>query len=204
MTRRTTILAGLVTVGLVVLLWGAWRILSAGLSLTTGIAAWVLWLVMAAAFATAAAYLREILDQRAASRNVGWRPVPSIMLLWIAGATTMAVFAFMLPTKTASAEAVAAHPAVPTPSATTGSGLPSPSSTTAAATRAPAASPSSAAKMTAAGTPSPVSTVAVAPAPEPVGAPAPAPSTSSSTPSSSSSTTPLIHITLPRGAPKKK
>ncbi len=97
MTRRNARTAGLIAAAAVVLLWSAWRIVDARLNVGTAIAAWSLWLVLAVALASAVAYLRELVQHRGASRRVGWRPVPGVALLWIAGLATVAVFGFLMP-----------------------------------------------------------------------------------------------------------
>lgn len=161
MPRRTIVTAGLVAAGLGTLLWCAWRIFNAQLTLGTGIAAWALWLVLAAALATAGAYLREVTRHRSSTHAAGWKPLPAVMLLWVAGVSTLAVFAFMLPLKADPAPSGqgAASQALTSASTTSQPTTPGAAPTTAAAAAA-RASATTASRSLVRPTPAPVQTTA--------------------------------------------
>ena len=98
MTRPNLIVGALAAVCVGTLLWCAWLILTAELPLGAHIASWALWVVASAAAATLLAYLREFLShRRAVGRDASWKPLPSLVLLWIGGLTAMVSFAFILP-----------------------------------------------------------------------------------------------------------
>lgn len=202
MTRPNARTAGLIAAAAVVLLWSAWRIVDARLNVGTAIAAWSLWLVLAVAVASAVAYLRELVQHRGASRGVGWRPVPGVALLWIAGLATVAVFGFLMPdagaassgTQAAMVTGSSRAPASPTsPSSSPTTARPATASPTTSATPTRSASVSrsqsravAVAVQTAAVTPRPVSTTS---APRPATSPTP-------TATSSTTSTPLVSIPL--------
>ena len=199
MTRRNLPAAGLPALGglaALLVLWCAWRILGAGLTWTTGFLAWGLWLVLAASVVTAAFYVRELAKHRVATRGGAWRPLPSLVLLWIAGVTSVGVFAFMLPSRAESAAAAAPAPAaatVPVP----GTPTPAVATTTAPTTAAARASATTASRSQARVTPTPLRTTAAL-APQPVSTVAPAPARSTTTPPAPSPTSsPLITIRIP-------
>lgn len=209
MTRRNARTAGLIAAAVVVLLWSAWRIVDARLNVGTATAAWSLWLVLAVALTSAVAYLRELVQHRGASRRVGWRPVPGVALLWVAGLATVAVFGFLMPdagaVSTGTQTAMAAgstspqgSPATPSSSPTTTSPTTASPTTSATPTRSASASRSQSravpvAVQTAASTPQPVSTTS---APRPTTSPTPAPT-------SSTTSSPLVTIPiLPNGKPR--
>lgn len=213
MTRRNAPTAGLIAAAVVILLWSGWRIVDARLTVGTGIAAWGLWLVLAVAVASAVAYLRELVQHRGSSRRGGWRPVPGVALLWVAGIATVAVFGFLMPGGAgahASSQVPVADGSTPAPapaSPSSSSPLPTTSPTTAGPIISPKATRGSApaapsqpravpvvAAHTASVTPRPVSTAPASSAP----APSPTP-----TATSTSTSAPLITLpTLPNGKPK--
>jgi hypothetical protein len=196
-TRRNPAVFGLpVLAGLagVLVLWCAWRIIGAELTLGTGLAAWGLWLVLTAAVVTAAFYVRELARHRVAGRGGAWRPLPSLVLLWIAGATSVGVFGFMLPTRADSAPATptAAAASVPVTSAPT----PEVGTTSAPAPTSSRPTPTPASRSQVRETPTPVRTTVVTPSPVSTSVAAPSsPTTSAPAPSPTSS--PLITIVLP-------
>jgi peptidoglycan biosynthesis protein MviN/MurJ (putative lipid II flippase) len=103
------------------LLWYARLILTADLPRGASIATWVLWAVSAAAVMTLVAYLREFLRHRAAvGREASWKPLPGLVLLWLAGATALVSFAFILPDKSRADGAAEPATASTTVSAQTG------------------------------------------------------------------------------------
>ena len=100
MTRPKLILGVLAAACVGTLLWYAWLILAADLPRGATIATWVLWLFSAAAVVTLVAYAREFLAHReAVGREASWKPLPSLVLLWIGGLTAMVSFSFVLPDK---------------------------------------------------------------------------------------------------------
>ena len=106
MTRPKLILGVLAAACVGTLLWCAWLILAADLPHGAECASWALWLLSAAAVATLLAYLREFLGHReSVGREASWRPLPALVLLWVAGATALVSFAFILPDKAAAAGA---------------------------------------------------------------------------------------------------
>ncbi len=103
MTRPNLIVGALAAVCVGMLLWCARLILVADLPLGAHVATWVLWAVAAVAIVTLIAYLREFLSHRqAVGREATWKPLPSLVLLWIGGLTALASFAFILPDKSSS------------------------------------------------------------------------------------------------------
>lgn len=100
MTRPKLVLGVLAAACVGTLLWYAWLILAADLPRGAAIATWVLWLFSTAAVVTLWAYVREFLAHRqAVGRDASWKPLPSLVLLWIGGLTAMVSFAFVLPDK---------------------------------------------------------------------------------------------------------
>jgi hypothetical protein len=207
-TRPNARTAGLIAAAAVVLLWSAWRIAEARLNVGTAIAAWSLWLLLAVALASAVAYLRELVQHRGASRGVGWRPVPGVALLWIAGLATVAVFGFLMPdagtASTGTQAAMTTGSTGPQGSPTTPSSSPTTASPTSAAptTSATPTRSASGARPQSNAVPVAVRTAAVTPRPVSTSAPRPA---TSPTPAPTSSTTsgPLVSIPLlPNGKPR--
>lgn len=204
MTRPTAIVVALAAGGVGTLLWCAWLILSADLTLDTGIAAWGLWLLVAAAATTLVAYVRELgRHHHSVTKGGSWKPLPSLVLLWVAGATAVGVFLFMMPSSAATGNAdqatnpqkaqvdAGAAPLAGTPTTTSRT-----SATTASRSKARTATPTSSPT-------SPTATGVVAStsqAPRPRTTTRPTTSTSSSP--TSTTTTPLVTITLPQGQPK--
>ncbi|KQU66324.1 hypothetical protein [Phycicoccus sp. Root101] len=87
----------LATAGAGILLWCAWLVLTAPLPGDAAAAAWALWLLAVAAFATLIAYLRELVRHGALARRGSWKPRPGLLLLWVAGLTALLAFPFVLP-----------------------------------------------------------------------------------------------------------
>lgn len=203
MTHRNARSAGLVAAAVVILLWSAWRIVDARLNTSTAIAAWGLWLVLAVALASAVAYLRELVQHRGSSRRVGWRPVPGVMLLWIAGLSTVGVFGFLMPdagaasTSTQAPVADGSTPSAPSPTPSPTTATPTTASPTTAATPTQAASVS---RSQPRAVPVAVRTWALAPrAASTTSAPRPA---TSPTPTASPTSTSLLGLPLlPNGGP---
>lgn len=210
MTRRNARFAGLIAAAAVVLLWSAWRIVDARLNTGTAIAAWGLWLVLAAALASAVAYLRELAQHRGSSRRVGWRPVPGVSLLWVAGVATVAVFAFLMPDAGAAATGRQAPvadgstpaPGSPTPVATPTTATPTTTSPTSPTTSARPTPSSSASRSQSGVVPAAVETAAVTPRPVSTTSAPSAPATSPA-PTSSTTSAPLVTLPpLPNGKPR--
>ena len=201
MTRRNAITAGLVAAAVVVLLWSAWRIVQAQLTVGTAVVAWGLWLVLAMAVASAVAYLLELLQQRGTSRRVGWRPLPGVSLLWIAGLATMGVFGFLMP-DVAGAHAASQSPvadsstSTPTQSATSAS-LPTPTATASSTPSAHSAATTPASRSQARLVPAAARTTAVTPRPVSTTSAPSAPVSTSPTPTSTSSPTSTPLVSLP-------
>ena len=98
MTRPNALVGALAAVGVGTLLWLAWLIVAADLTLGTSIAAWGLWLLVLLAATTVVAYTRELgRHRRKAARPGSWHPLPGLVLLWIGGLTAVPVLALMLP-----------------------------------------------------------------------------------------------------------
>ena len=153
MTRPKLILGVLAAACVGTLLWYAWLILAADLPRGATIATWVLWLFSAAAVVTLVAYAREFLAHReAVGREASWKPLPSLVLLWIGGLTAMVSFSFVLPDK---APADGADDPAATSTSLTGQQVDSASSSTDGTRTATTASRSSSQR-----TPVPVSTAA--------------------------------------------
>jgi hypothetical protein len=99
-----------------VLLWCAREILTSELPRGAGVAAWVLWLVAAAALLTLVAWLRELAVHHDAIRGGGsWRPVPPLLLLWVGGLTAVVSLPLVLPGQTAAAGSTPAHASASSP-----------------------------------------------------------------------------------------
>jgi hypothetical protein len=104
-TRPTLIVGGLATACLGTLLWCTWLIVRADLPVGAAIASWTLWAIAMAAAVTGVAYLREFLAHRLRSgARASARPLPALILLWVAGITAVGAFGFMLPNGSASAQ----------------------------------------------------------------------------------------------------
>lgn len=183
MTRPNLLVGALSAVCVGTLLWCAWLILSADLPVGARVAAWALWLVSTAAVGTLLAYLREFLShRRAVGRDASWKPLPSLVLLWIGGLTALVSFAFILPDSSSGAaegptKAGTSLTSQTASTATTGTSTPRGSTTTAAVSR-------SASRTTA---PSSTSTSGSGTSPKPVqtsssASTAPTPTTSTTTP----------------------
>ena len=98
MTRPNALVGALAAVGVGTLLWLAWLIVAADLTLGTSIAAWGLWLLVLLAATTVVAYTRELgRHRRKAARPGSWHPLPGLVLLWNGGLTAVPVLALMLP-----------------------------------------------------------------------------------------------------------
>jgi hypothetical protein len=98
--------------GLGVLLWCARGILTSDLPRGAGVAAWLLWLIAAAALLTLVAYLRELATHHHAVRGgASWRPVPSLLVLWIAGVTALVSLPLVLPGPSAASASSASSAA---------------------------------------------------------------------------------------------
>ena len=211
MTRPKLVLGVLAAACVGTLLWYAWLILAADLPRGAAIATWVLWLFSTAAVVTLWAYVREFLAHRqAVGRDASWKPLPSLVLLWIGGLTAMVSFAFVLPDK-APADG-ADDPATTNPSLTSQRADATTNSVAVGARSATTTSRSSSPR-----TPAPVSTAASTDAsPTTTGASSPTstdastsstatkskstknhPGTGSPTRSTTSTGGPLVSITLP-------
>ena len=202
MTRRTALVWALAALGGGTLLWSAWRVLSSDLSTTGLILASILWLLLAAAVVTFFLYARELARQGVAlTHGDRWRPVPSVALLWLGGATSLVVFGALMP--------ASAVPAEEEPVATTRTPASDPTSVTpeSGATAAPRTSPTMSSR-TQQRTPAPARTTTPAPVvastPRPTSTTSlPAPTrTRSKPPTTTTTTTPIIDITIP-GKPNK-
>lgn len=194
MTRPNLPVGALAAVCGGTLLWCAWLILAADLPTAAHVASWCLWAVAAVAVVTLIAYVREFLRHRQqVGRDASWKPLPSLVLLWIGGLTALLSFAFILPHKAAAASAAA--PAKPGTSLAAQTVPPAPATpATASSTSRPATSstsPRSSASRTA--LPVPASTTALNPVTG--GAPAPRPSATTGTPSSTT-TSSLINLRI--------
>lgn len=191
MTRPNLLLGALAAVCGGTLLWCAQLILAADLPRGAHIASWGLWVVAAVAVLTLIAYVREFLRHRQqAGREASWKPLPSLVLLWIGGLTALLSFAFILPHKDSSDGASAPAKAGTSLSAQT---MTPPSSTPTAAsdvTRPVTSSTSSRSKSSRTVPPAPAATTAQRSS---TGV-APAPRSTTTTPTPSSTTSPLIDI----------
>lgn len=201
MRPRHALTGVVAAVGGIALLWCAWLVLRADLTTGTTVAVVVLWLLAAGAVATLAAYVREVERHRAdrARHRSSAKPLPGLVLLWVAGLTALAAFPFML-SESSAAGATSADPdpapagAVDTPAAPTSSkpvpSRTSPTSPSRGATRTPSPTSTSAAPRT---TSRPVTTSTTTSTVRPS-------TTTTTTPRPTTSTTtsgPLITITVP-------
>jgi hypothetical protein len=92
--------------GVTALSWCAKGILTSDLPRGALVAAWLLWLIAATALLTLGGYLRELARHHHAVRAGGsWRPVPSLLLLWVGGLTALASLPLVLPGQPAAATA---------------------------------------------------------------------------------------------------
>lgn len=209
MTRPNALVGALAAVGVGTLLWLAWLIVAADLTLWTSIAAWGLWLLVLLTATTAVAYARELVRHHgAAPRRGAWKPLPSLVLLWIGGLTAVPVLALMLPSSaapvpakaTSSAGVLSSRPAFPTGSSASSTPTPSPRTTRSQASRS---ADRSATTTTTSPTPrrTPRGTTTTGPTPTATTRPTRPPTTTTTTPT----TTPIIDITvLPNGHTKTK
>ena len=192
MTRPNLIVGALAAVCVGMLLWCARLIQVADLPLGAHVASWVLWAVATVAVVTLIAYLREFLTHRqVVGREATWKPLPSLVLLWIGGLTALLSFAFILPDQASSDGAEG--PARANTSLTGQPVTSAPATTTAAPGAARQASATTSSRSTTSRTapPAPVSTTAARPTPT---GSATAPRTSATTTSPSTTTSPLIDI----------
>ena len=91
------VLTGIVAVVVgVALLWCDWLVLRADLTTGTTVAAVLLWLLAAGAVVTIVAFIREVERHRADRRDTeggrrrgAARPLPGLVLLWVAGLTAL-------------------------------------------------------------------------------------------------------------------
>ena len=204
MRPRHALTGVVAAVGGIALLWCAWLVLRANLTTGTTVAVVVLWLLAAGAVATLAAYVREVERHRSdrARHRSSAKPLPGLVLLWVAGLTALAAFPFML-SESSAAGATSADPdsapagAVDSPGTpTTSTPVPSRTSPTspsrgARRTPSPTSTSSSAVPRT---TPRPVTTSTTSATARPSSSTtttAPRPTTSTTTPG------PLVTITLP-------
>lgn len=203
MTRRETVARGgvvaLAAAGGVTLLWSAWRVLTAPLPDAAATAAWTLWVLAVAALVTFVLYLLELVRHGLSSGGTGWKPLPSLALLWVAGLTAVLAFGFVLPNRPGESTQPDVDSA-PSPSATaTSTPTPSTQATKSASPRPDARrSQPAAVPVRATSRPQPVSTPSVV---RTTRTATPAPSTTSvrpaPTPTSTTTTRPLLDITLP-------
>jgi hypothetical protein len=104
-TRPAVIVGGLAAACVGTLLWCAWRIVGAGLPVGAAIASWALWAIVVAAAVTGVAFVREFLAHRLrVGARASARPLPALILLWVAGITAVGAFGFMLPNGSATAQ----------------------------------------------------------------------------------------------------
>ena len=192
MTRPKLLVGALAAVCVGTLLWCARLILSADLPLGAHVASWALWLVSTAAVVTLLAYLREFLVHRqAAGRDASWKPLPSLVLLWIGGLTALLSFTVILPAKSSSDGAEG--PAKAGTSLTSQTVTPTPATTTASqGTSRPATTSTTSSRSVASRTaPAPASTTASQPTPARTTTAA---RTATTTATPSTTTSPLIDI----------
>ncbi|SDP10188.1 hypothetical protein SAMN04489867_1420 [Pedococcus dokdonensis] len=206
MTRPKLIVGVLAAACVGTLLWYAWLIVSADLPRGARIASWSLWLVATTAALTLYAYLREFLGHRAAvGREASWKPLPGLVLLWLAGATAMLSIGFVLPDKAAGPGATSTETAS---TSLTSQTVDSESESAAATARA--STPASRSSVSRTSAPTPVTTTspsAATPTADRSTSTSSAPSSSTKRtgkpttppgkPTPSTTTTPLIGITLP-------
>jgi len=94
---RHLVTAAVLVIGVPALLWYLWLSIRADLTTTTALAVAFLWLLAAAAVLTFAAFTHEAGKHREFGHEQGsWKPLPSLLLLWIGGFTAFVVFPFML------------------------------------------------------------------------------------------------------------
>jgi hypothetical protein len=202
-TRPNPLVGALAVVCVGTLLWCARLILAADLPRGAHVASWGLWALATVAIVTMLAYLREFLHHRQAiGRGASWKPLPSLVLLWIAGATALASFPFILPGPAAAAAAAAAAGAEPSDTASislTGAGVTSTQRTATSSARTaqdPATTTDTISRSASSRTPVPSSTSSAV-SPTSSTASSPTSSARSTTPSTpSSSTTPLIDLDI--------
>ena len=203
MTRREAVaraaVVALAAAGGVTLLWSAWRVLTTPLPDAAATAAWMLWVLAVAALVTFVLYLLELVRHGLASRRAGWKPLPSLALLWVAGLTAVVAFGFVLPDRPGESTQPDVDSAGPSPSPTsTATPAPSTSATTSASpspdarTARPAVVP-----VRATSRPQPVSTPSVVRTTTRTATPAPSTTTAKPTPTASTTTRPLLDIILP-------
>ncbi|MGO4340132.1 hypothetical protein [Pedococcus sp. 2YAF34] len=194
---RTSVVASAAAGG-VILLWSAWRVLTAPLPTAAATAAWLLWGVSVVALVTFVLYLREMARHGLGSRHASWKPLPGVLLLWVGGLTALVAFGFVLPdrpgdTAQPDVDTAATSPsttAAPAPAATS---APRTSPTTPRATRA-AVAPARATSQ-----PQPVSTPSTVQSTTRTATSAPSPTSTTPTPTATTTTTPLLDIVLPPG-----
>jgi cytoskeletal protein RodZ len=199
-TRPNLIVGALAAVCVGMLLWCARLILAADLPRGAHVASWLLWAVATVAVVTLMAYLREFLTHRQlVGREASWKPLPSLVLLWIGGLTALLSFAFILPDKGSSDGA--ASPAKANTSLTGQTVTSTPAPTTAAPGAARQATSTTSSRSVASRTvpAAPVSTTA--PRSTPTGATASRTSTTTATPSTTTSPLIDIHILPPPAHP---
>jgi hypothetical protein len=203
-TRPNALVGALAAAGVGTLLWLAWLIVAADLTVGTSIAAWGLWLLVLLTATTLVAYARELgRHRRVAGRTLSWRPLPGLVLLWVGGLTAVPVLALTLPhgqqPTAATAKRTSAALTTPEASPPTASGtqVPSPTSTSAPRpTRTQVARSADRTSPTTVQAPAPQATTTAAPRP---------PTTRPTTRPAPTTTTPLIDVTLlPNGHPKTK
>lgn len=186
----------LAAAGVGTLLWCAWLILTAPLPSAAAAASWTLWLLSVAALVTLVAYLREMVRHGNLARASSWKPLPGLVLLWVAGLTALVAVPFMLPERASgpTGEAAAAAPEqlpsdAPTTGVATGRDIPASVSrstrSTTSSTTATRSTTSSAGRVSATTAPPAASTTS------------PRPSTTSS--STTAASIPILSITLPHG-----
>ena len=195
MTRPNLLVGALAASCVGMLLWCARLTLTADLPLGAHIAAWALWLVAATAVVTLLAYLREFLMHRqAVGRDASWKPLPSLVLLWVGGLTALLSFGFILPDKSSTNGAEGPTKAGTSLTAQTVAPAPA-TTTTAASTPRPAAESTSSSRSVASRT-APPAAPSTAPqstsTTDTTAADRTAPRSSTATPSTTSS--PLIDI----------
>ena len=200
MTRPNLIVGALAAVCVGMLLWCARLILAADLPRGAHVAAWALWAVATVAVVTLMAYLREFLTHRqVVGREASWKPLPSLVLLWIGGLTALLSFAFILPEKASSDGA--ASPAKANTSLTGQTVTSAPASTTGAPGAARQASSTTSSRSVSARTvpPAPVSTTA--PRSTPTRSATASRTSATTTPSTTTSPLIDIHILPPPANP---
>jgi len=181
----------------VILLWSAWRVLTAPLPTAAATAAWLLWVIAVAALVTFVLYLREMARHGLGSHHASWRPLPGVLLLWVGGLTAVVAFGFVLPDRPGDTAQPDVDTAATSPSTTA---APTPSSTRAPRTSptAPRATRAAVAPARATSRPQPVSTPSTVQSTTRTATSAPSPtSTTPTPPTATTTTTPLLDIVLP-------